>query len=106
MFRVSHLLVDLGWVDFDLHVPPSTASAVNFPSAQVRDHQSHPVQQGMCSEGENFIEDVLNCEVNTYSRFIASSLKVISAQNVSLQVVETVYKVAVYKVKSVIRSFF
>ena len=34
-YRVSHLLVDLGWVDFDLGVHPScpTASA-KLPSAQ------------------------------------------------------------------------
>ena len=32
---VSHLLVDLGWVDFDLGVPPSCpAASAKFPSAQ------------------------------------------------------------------------
>ena len=27
VYRVSHLLVDLGWVDFDLGVPPSCSAA-------------------------------------------------------------------------------
>ena len=37
-YRVSHLLVDLGWVDFDLGVPPilpsCPAASAKFPSAQ------------------------------------------------------------------------
>ena len=32
--RVSHLLVDLGWIDFDLGVPPSClAASAKFPLA-------------------------------------------------------------------------
>ena len=38
MHRVAHLLVNLGWVDFDLGystiLPSCSASSANFPSAQ------------------------------------------------------------------------
>ena len=38
MYRVTHLLVNLGWVDFDLGcftiLPSCSASSANFPSAQ------------------------------------------------------------------------
>ena len=37
--RVSHLLVDLGWVDFDLGVPPS------WPAAQPLLPNSHQARQ-------------------------------------------------------------
>ena len=34
-YRVSHLLVDLGWVDFDFCVPPTCpAASAKFPSAK------------------------------------------------------------------------
>ena len=34
VYRVSHLLVDLGWVDFDLGVPPTCpAASAKSPSA-------------------------------------------------------------------------
>ena len=34
-YRVSHLLVDLGWIDFDLGFPPSCpAASAKIPSAQ------------------------------------------------------------------------
>ena len=34
-YRASHVLVDLGWVDFDFCVPPSCpAASAQFPSAQ------------------------------------------------------------------------
>ena len=37
-YRVSHVLVDLGWVDFDIYVPPilpsCPAASAKFPSAQ------------------------------------------------------------------------
>ena len=34
-YRAIHMVVDLGWVDFDLGVPPSRPAAyAKFPSAQ------------------------------------------------------------------------
>ena len=35
LYRASHVLVDLGWVDFDFCVPPTCpAASAKFPSAQ------------------------------------------------------------------------
>ena len=45
MYRVIHLLVDLGWVDFDLGVPPCC------PAAQSILPNSHPPMQNWADSG-------------------------------------------------------
>ena len=40
LYKVSHLLVDLGWVDFDFGAPPSCPAAGIFPPAQAESADS------------------------------------------------------------------
>ena len=53
IYRVSHLLMDLGWVDFDLGVPPS------LPAAQPLLPNSHQTRQNWADRG------TLKFQVNT-----------------------------------------
>ena len=47
-YRVSHFLVDLGWVDFDVGVQVPNSASAKFPSAQA--------ESGMADSGAHKLQ--------------------------------------------------
>ena len=81
IYRVSHLLVDLGWVDFDLGVPLSCPAAQpllpKFPSAQAELGRTLKIQVNPTQSTMEHPVHLLVCQCKSVSKIIFFSFRML-----------------------------